>query len=96
MPRDFKSYINENKTNEKIISENKEQATQYEQIINKYKDMSQSDLMSNLFSEASKLKNEGKLDNNTLNNLKSTLSPFLNDEQNTMLNNLISAIKNEQ
>ena len=42
-----------------------------------------------------KLKKQGKLDASSLNNLKSTLSPFLNFEQQEMLNNLINAI-NEQ
>lgn len=96
MPRDFRSFAKEQSRNaEKIINENKEQATKYEDIINKYKNMSQNDLMSSLFSEAMKLKKEGKLDSTTLNGLKSTLSPFLNTEQQEMLNNLISAI-NEQ
>lgn len=96
MPRDFRTFAKENLTNtEKIINENKEQASQYEDIINKYKNMNQNDLMKNLFSEASKLKQEGKLDTNTLNSLKSTLSPFLNSEQQEMLNNLVNAI-NEQ
>lgn len=96
MPRDFKSFAQENKKEaEKIISENQEKANEYQDIINKYKNMNQNDLMSNLFSEATKLKQQGKLDSSTLNNLKSTLSPFLNSEQQEMLNNLVNAI-NEQ
>lgn len=96
MPRDFRSFANEQKKQaEKITNDNKEQASQYEDIINKYKNMNQNDLMANLFSEASKLKQEGKLNTETLNNLKSTLSPFLNKEQQDMLKNLINAI-NEQ
>ena len=96
---DFRSFANENNktnfNNSNIHDENKEQVNEYEQIINKYKNMNQNDLLSNLFCEASKLKKEGKLDNTSLNNLKSTLSPFLNNEQTQMLNNLINAI-NEQ
>ncbi len=92
MPRDFKTFANENKN---IIDENREQANQYEDILNKYKNMNQNDLMSNLFNEASKLKKEGKLDEQSLNSLKSTLSPFLNSEQQNMLNSLVNAI-NEQ
>lgn len=96
MPRDFKSFAKENnKETEKIINENQEKVNDYQDIINKYKNMNQNDLMSNLFSEASKLKKEGKLDANTLSNLKSTLSPFLNQEQQEMLNTLVNAI-NEQ
>lgn len=92
MPRDFKTFAKEN---ENILNDNQEKTKEYENILNKYKNMTSSELMSSLFSEASKLKSEGKLDSNSLNNLKSTLSPFLNSEQNEMLNSLISAI-NEQ
>lgn len=96
MPRDFKTFAKENKKEaEKIINENQDKANEYQDILNKYKNMNQNDLMSNLFSEASKLKQQGKLDSATLNNLKSTLTPFLNSEQQEMLNNLINAI-NEQ
>lgn len=92
MPRDFKSFANDNK---KILDENKDEAKQYEYILNKYKDMNQEDLMSNLLKEASKLKKEGKLDNNSLSALKSTLSPFLDSNQQEMLNSLINTL-NEQ
>lgn len=88
MPRDFKSFsknYSENKTTD-------ERTKEYEDLIDKYKNMDNNELMSNLFSEASKLKKEGKLDSATLNNLKTTLSPFLNSEQNEMLNGLIRAI----
>jgi len=92
MPRDFKSFAKEN---ENIVKENQEKADAYQDILNKYKDMDSNQLMSNLFKEATKLKSEGKLDNNTLNSLKSTLSPFLNSDQQEMLNSLVRAI-NEQ
>ena len=92
MPRDFKSF-SQNK--EKIVNENQEKVNQYEEILNKYKNMSNNELMQNLFSEATKLKQQGKLDSSSLNNLKTTIAPFLNTEQKEMLNSLISAI-NEQ
>lgn len=92
MPRDFFTFANEHK---KVIDENKQQANAYEDILNKYKNMDNNELMSNLFTEASRLKKEGKLDSNSLNSLKSTLSPFLNTQQQELLNNLVKAI-NEQ
>jgi len=99
MPRDFKSFSKENnnfsKQSENILNENQEKVNQYEDIINKYKGMSNNELMQNLFFEASKLKQQGKLDSASLNNLKTTISPFLNSEQNEMLTNLINAL-NEQ
>lgn len=92
MPRDFKTFAKENK---KVMDDNKEKADSYQEILDKYKDMDNNELMSSLFSEATKLKREGKLDSNSLNSLKSTLSPFINEEQKEMLNSLINAI-NEQ
>ncbi len=93
MPRDFKSFTKENK---KIIDENQEKANEYKHILDKYKNMDNNELMSNLFSEASKLKKEGKLDDNQLNSLKSTISPFLNNDQQQMLNSLIKAIHEQK
>ena len=96
MPRDFRSFAKENQQKtEDFLKQHKEDASKYEDIINKYKNMNQNDLMSNLFSEAMKLKKEGKLDAKSLNSLKSTLSPFLNLEQQEMLKKLIDSI-NEQ
>ena len=92
MPRDFKNFV---KDQEKILEENKDKANNYQDILNKYKNMDNNELMSNLFSEASKLKSEGKLNAENLNNLKSTLAPFLNNDQKNMLNNLINAINNQ-
>lgn len=92
MPRDFKSFAKEH---EKVLNEDKKKTEDYQEILNKYKNMNSNDLMSNLLSEASKLKSEGKLDSESLNSLKSTLSPFLNSEQKEMLDSLIKTI-NEQ
>ena len=89
MPRDFRSFAEQNKN---IAAENPDKANNYQELINKYKDMDNNQLMQNLFQEASKLKQQGKLDANTLSNLKSTIAPFLNNEQQTMLNSLIEAI----
>ncbi len=93
MPRDFKTFVKNNKNSEEILNNNKEKVDEYAEIINKYKDMDQQDLMRNLIMEAGKLKQAGKLTDESLVNLKSTLSPFLNKEQNEMLDNLIKAIK---
>jgi len=92
MPRDFKTYANEHK-NDNIKDQVK--TKEYEYILNKYKNMNQNDLMASLFNEASKLKQQGKLDNNSLNSLKGMLSPYLNNDQKDMLNSLIDAL-NEQ
>ena len=71
----------------------KQDFSEYQDTINKYKDLSQQDLYKELFSQASDLKSQGKLDQNMLNTLSSTLGPMLNDEQRELLNNLIDRIK---
>ena len=93
MPRDFKQFINENKNK---VESNPEKTNEYEKILNKYKDMDQNSLMHNLLSEASKLKKEGKLDHESINSIRSTLSPFLNEEQQKMLNELVNAIDEQK
>ena len=92
MPRDFKSFAEANK---KVVEENADKASEYQDLINKYKNMDQNSLMQNLFEEASKLKREGKLNAEYLNNLKTTISPFLNNEQKQMLNSLLEAINKQ-
>ncbi len=92
MPRDFKTFAKENK---KVMEENAEKSSSLQELIDKYKNMDSSELMSNLLGEASRLKSEGKLNADALSNLKNTLTPFLNSNQIEMLNSLINAI-NEQ
>lgn len=93
MPRDFKQFVREN---EKTIEQNKDKAEDLEKILNKYKDMDQNSLMRTLFSEASKLKREGKLNSETINSLRTTLAPFLNEQQRQMLNELVAAIDEQK
>lgn len=89
MPRDFKSFSENHK---KIIEENPSKTEDYQSIIDKYKDMNQSELLANLFTHANQLKQEGKLDINSLNKMKDTIAPYLNDNQKNMLNSLINKI----
>ena len=67
--------------------------SEYQDTINKYKDLSQNELYSKLLEQATDLKAQGKLDENTLNTISNTLSPMLNDEQKQLLNNIIERIK---
>ena len=92
MPRDFKTFAEQNK---KVVEQNADKVSEYQDIINKYKDMDQNSLMQNLFAEASKLKREGKLNADYLNNIKNSISPFLNGEQQQMLNSLMDAINKQ-
>lgn len=90
----FNQNANDNTYRNKSSSINQNQDfSEYQDTINKYKDLSQQDLYKELFTQASELKAQGKLDQNMLNTLSSTLGPMLNDEQRELLNNLIDRIK---
>ena len=65
----------------------------YQETINKYKDLSQEDLYSELLSQATDLKAQGKLDTSMLEQISTTLTPMLNDEQKQLLNNIMNKIK---
>lgn len=93
MPRDFRSFVDENK---KVLNDNQDKVNDYQNIINKYKNMDSGELMQNLFSEANRLKQQGKLNREQLNSLSNTLSPFLNNEQKDMLSNIIKAIDEQK
>lgn len=92
MPRDFRNFANEHKN---ILNEDKEKTAEYQEILNKYKNMNSDNLMSNLLNEANKLKSEGRLDSKSISDLQGTLAPFLNDQQKDMLQSIVNAI-NEQ
>lgn len=89
MKKDFKSFTSENK---KILDENKDKIDDIEKLLDKYRNMDNNQLMYNLLSEANRLKREGKLDRNELNGIKNTLTPFLNSEQQQLLNEIINKI----
>ena len=90
----FNQNTNENTyQNNSNFYNKKQDFSEYQDTIDKYKDLSQQDLYKELFNQASNLKAQGKLDNNMLNTLSSTLAPMLNDEQKDLLNKLIDRIK---
>lgn len=82
---------NSNENN--INNEENKDFSEYNDTINKYKDLSQEELYSELFSQASNLKSQGKLDSQMLENFSTTLAPMLNDEQKKLLNSIIERIK---
>ena len=90
-----KSFGNKNmfENSEQILEKNAENTKQIEENLKKYQNMSQNELMSELFKEADKIRNRGGLDNNSLNVLRSTLAPMLSTEQNELLNNILNKLK---
>ena len=80
------TYKNTTETKNKDFSD-------YQDTINKYKDLSQDELMGELLSQATDLKSQGKLNMDMLNQISSTLNPMLNDEQKQLLTNIINKLK---
>lgn len=62
----------------------------YEDMINKYSSYNQDDLLKELHSQASMLKSQGKLDNNTLLQMKNTIMPMINPSQIETLDKIIN------
>lgn len=89
----FNQHSNDNTYQNNSAYHKNQDFSEYQDTINKYKDLSQQDLYKELFNQASELKSQGKLDQNMLNTLSSTLAPMLNSEQKELLNNLINRIK---
>lgn len=81
------------KESEKILKEHPETVNNLQESLNKYQNLSQDQLMSELLKEAGRLKQNGSLNESSLNMLKSTLAPMLNSEQNQHLNDILNKIK---
>lgn len=82
-----------NDSNESHTNNSNKDFSEYEDTINKYKNLSQNELYTELFNQANQLKSQGKLDENTLNTISNTLLPMLNDEQKQLLNGIIEKLK---
>lgn len=79
--------------NQRKFDENVDAKTDIEENLKKYQSMNRSDLMSELLKEASKMKASGQLNSASLEKLKSTLLPMLNDEQIAMLDSILGEIE---
>lgn len=95
---DIREFYKSNQNNKQNFNNSstkhpKQDFGEYQDTINKYKDLSQNQLMSELLKQAGDLKAQGKLDNSTLNMLSNTLSPMLNAEQKQMLNDIIKQLQ---
>lgn len=80
------------KSKNKNINENEHQNIE-EKTIEELSRKSESELMSELLSVASKKRQEGTLDNQDLENFKSQISSSLTKEQNERLDQIISMLK---
>lgn len=78
---------------DKIIDKNPEKIENIQENLDKFKNMSQKELMNELFKEAGRMKENGSLNNDSINMLKNTLNPMLTSEQKNMLENILNQIK---
>lgn len=85
----LKDFLNQKKFDKNVDAEK----SNIEENLKKYQSMNRSDLMSELLKEASKMKASGKLDNESLKKLKTTLLPMLSDEQKALLDNILDEIE---
>ena len=87
------TYNNQSTQNTNDYTTKASDFSEYQDTIDKYKNLSQEDLYSELITQADSLKSQGKLNMDMLNQISSTLKPMLNDEQKQMLNNIIERLK---
>ena len=89
----FSDYIKEenNRVEEKIDKTKKQN---YEEMINKYSSYSKNDLMSEFIKITLEKKKKGELTSGELNNLKTTILPFLNSEQKENLDKILQMVEN--
>lgn len=84
-----------NKQYEKIKNENPKQVQNLEDLMEKYKGLSKQELMQEFLKESKKQKQSGELDKNKIENIKKTLTPFLDNNQQQNLQNLMDLINND-
>ena len=84
-----------NKRYEKIKKENPKQVQNVEDLMEKYKGLSKQELMQEFLKESKKQKQSGELDKNKIENIKKTLTPFLDNNQQQNLQNLMDLINND-
>ena len=86
-----KNGLNEQKSNQ--FYENDALKADIESKLSKYKNMNANQLEAELFREATKQKQNGNLNSEKLEEIKSTLLPMLNQEQQQRLDSLIQMLK---
>lgn len=80
---------------EDIKKENPELVNNIESLVDKYSNLSSEELFNEFIKETNKGKENGTISAEYLNNIKSTLSPYLNNEQKNNLNNLMDIINDK-
>ena len=85
---DFMKESNQRNSESDKVKTNQEM----EKMIDQYSALSENDLMQEFIKKTVEQKRNGRLNSVELNNIKSKISPMLNDEQNKKLNELIMMV----
>lgn len=85
---DFMKESNQRNSESDKVKTNQEM----EKMIDQYSALSEQDLMQEFIKKTVEQKRNGRLNSEELNNIKSKISPMLNDEQNKKLNELIMMV----
>ena len=92
----FSEYnVDTKKQYEKIKEDNPETVNNVEEQLKKYENLSQAELMQELIKESKKQKQNGNLDRDKMENIKSTLLPFLNSNQQKQLDYLMGIVNDD-
>jgi len=85
---DFMKESNQRNSESDKVKTNQEM----EKMIDQYSALSENELMQEFIKKTVEQKRNGRLNSEELNNIKSKISPMLNDEQNKKLNELIMMV----
>ena len=92
----FSEYnVDTKKQYEKIKEDNPETVNNVEEQLKKYENLSQAELMQEFIKESKKQKQNGNLDRDKMENIKSTLLPFLNSNQQQQLDYLMGIVNDD-
>lgn len=91
MPKNIFDY-QDNSPNENSINQESDLQEKAKDLISKYKNYSQNQLMQELFSIVDKQKKEGLIDKEKLQVIKQTITPYLNSSQLEFLESLIEKL----
>lgn len=89
---DFENFCNNEELKIKAEELKKNSNVNYDELINKYKNKSKSELYSELLKVASEQKAKGNLSKQQLHNIYQSLSPMLNKTEQENLKNLIEKL----
>ena len=90
----FREFVNQNKDikEEQSNSDKKLSEEDMSELIDRYSKLNENELLTEFMKMTYEKKKKGELNKQELNNVKNTLTPFLNDQQKRNLDNIIDMV----